>query len=537
MASPIGGIDPEYLKALQALAAQMGPSDADKKQALNMGLLQAGLGLMSSNKPTGMAIGDAGQKGLTGYQTQLQQLSAQRAQNIAQAGGVYKLGKDAQMTQLGMDAYNKYIQGQGGGPGVGGGGGSAPNNFGSMGDVLSAVGGPAGDIYRTAGAVPPSAPPTSGASDRQMLGGVGLAQGFAKGDVVPALNFLFKDPVSMRKDAGYMDPTTGVFHPGMTAPPGYTFNPQTQQMQKVEGGPEAFASNAGAVTGAQEQAKAGLDLIPVPIGDGTTQMMTRADAAAFLRSKQPATQPSAAGGINVNLKNATPADIAAMQNDIAKTSALGRTADPVQLAGKEAYAKQGAEALVGREKEINEAGRNGAFASARWSEMQKLGTTFDSGALTPMRSHIAGYFNALGANPETVKAVAGGSLPAMEGFGKLSFESALSQIKAFSTRPAAQEVVLALQNNPNISMTVPGRNLLMATNKALADYNVQMMKDMSTYKREKGTTEGFEAMYYDSHPPEAVLPSLAEIEKAVNGPTINSGKAAAPASGWAIKKL
>jgi len=131
----------------------------------------------------------------------------------------------------------------------------------------------------------------------------------------------------------------------------------------------------------------------------------------------------------------------------------------------------------------------------------------------------------MGASPDTVSAVAGGSLPAIEGYGKLAFESTLNQIKAFSTRPAAQEVVLGLQNNPNISMTVPGRNLLMATNKALADYNVGMYKAAQQYRQaHNGSIDGFEENYYDQHPPEAVLPSLDQIEAAGKGPTV-SGKA------------
>ena len=70
--------------------------------------------------------------------------------------------------------------------------------------------------------------------------------------------------------------------------------------------------------------------------------------------------------------------------------------------------------------------------------MQNLGNQFDSGAFTAHRARIASYFNAMGASPDTVSAVAGGSLPAIEGYGKLAFESTLNQIKSFSTRPAAQ---------------------------------------------------------------------------------------------------
>jgi hypothetical protein len=152
--------------------------------------------------------------------------------------------------------------------------------------------------------------------------------------------------------------------------------------------------------------------------------------------------------------------------------------------------------------------------------MSKLASQFDSGAFTPFRSRIASYFNAAGASPDTVSAVAGGSLPAMEGFGKLAFEATLNQIKSFTSRPAMQEVVLSMQNNPNISMTVPGRNLLLQTNKAMADYNVAMFKAAKEYRQRYGTIDGFEEQYLDQRPPESVLPTTEQIEAAAQGPRI-----------------
>ena len=196
----------------------------------------------------------------------------------------------------------------------------------------------------------------------------------------------------------------------------------------------------------------------------------------------------------------------------------------------ESESKSYGDALTKRYEEIATAGRNGAFASARWGEMQKLASQFDSGAFTPARARIASYFNAAGASPDTVGAVAGGSLPAIEGFGKLAFESTLNQIKQFSSRPAMQEVVLAMQNNPNISMTVPGRNLLLQTNKALADYNVDMFKAAKQYRQtHNGSIDGFEESYYANNPPESVLPSLDQIEAASRGKqVVGSSQGSAP---------
>ncbi|HEY2862782.1 MAG TPA: hypothetical protein VGK37_04085 [Casimicrobiaceae bacterium] len=196
----------------------------------------------------------------------------------------------------------------------------------------------------------------------------------------------------------------------------------------------------------------------------------------------------------------------------------------------ESESKSYGDALTKRYEEIATAGRNGAFASGRWGEMQKLASQFDSGAFTPARARIASYFNAAGASPDTVSAVAGGSLPAIEGFGKLAFESTLNQIKQFSSRPAMQEVVLAMQNNPNIGMTVPGRNLLLQTNKALADYNVNMFTAAKQYRQQhNGSIDGFEEGYYAQHPPESVLPSLDQIEAASRGKqVVSSSQSSAP---------
>ena len=52
--------------------------------------------------------------------------------------------------------------------------------------------------------------------------------------------------------------------------------------QPVPGYTDIQAQQAGATAGAQEQAKAGLDLVEVPMPDGSKQMMTRADASKVI---------------------------------------------------------------------------------------------------------------------------------------------------------------------------------------------------------------------------------------------------------------
>jgi hypothetical protein len=59
------GFDPETQAQLQAILRQMGPSDADKACARQMGLLNFGLSALANvRKPTLVGLGEAGSQGL-----------------------------------------------------------------------------------------------------------------------------------------------------------------------------------------------------------------------------------------------------------------------------------------------------------------------------------------------------------------------------------------------------------------------------------------------------------------------------------------
>lgn len=101
----------EFKRVLASIAN----NPEDQRQARSLGLLAAGLGMMGA--PRGQewqAIGRGGLLGVQAYRNELSDLSRQRGQNLAQAAGLYKLGKDTQFTDLGL----KMLQGENGTPGV-----------------------------------------------------------------------------------------------------------------------------------------------------------------------------------------------------------------------------------------------------------------------------------------------------------------------------------------------------------------------------------------------------------------------------------
>lgn len=107
-------------------------------------------------------------------------------------------------------------------------------------------------------------------------------------------------------------------------------------VRNMDGSVKAAADMAGAVTGAQEGAKAGWDLIPVPQSDGSTVMMPRAQAVGALGGGAPrGPSPGAVagrpgGGARLGVSQ-TPADAAAAKVE-AEAGANSRVNAPNQLA-------------------------------------------------------------------------------------------------------------------------------------------------------------------------------------------------------------
>lgn len=129
----------------------------------------------------------------------------------------------------------------------------------------------------------------------------------ASGDNKAAYDMLLKNAEGIKKDAGafYVNPVTGAreFVPDVKT--GLNIDPRTNNVSQLPGFSAANAGIKGAETAATEGAKAGLDFVQVPQSDGTTRMMTRADAEKQLGSApQGANIPGLPQGIAEELTRA-----------------------------------------------------------------------------------------------------------------------------------------------------------------------------------------------------------------------------------------
>lgn len=96
MASPYGTDISAYL-------AQLQPNEDDQRKARAFAAMMAGAGLLGTRKGfEGQGIGQAIQQGLLGYNGSLQNFTQQRGQQLAQAAAMQKLGKDIELTNMGM---------------------------------------------------------------------------------------------------------------------------------------------------------------------------------------------------------------------------------------------------------------------------------------------------------------------------------------------------------------------------------------------------------------------------------------------------
>lgn len=126
--------------------------------------------------------------------------------------------------------------------------------------------------------------------------------------------------VAQRPGAPVVNPYTGqiIAPPTPSMAPGIAYDPTTRSASPVPGYNQAAAQTAGAVTGAQEGARAQLDLVAVPDGQGGTIMMPRAMAAKLLGGQQPAAPASAPpASAAPSLQGRSPQEMAAIQQVMA----------------------------------------------------------------------------------------------------------------------------------------------------------------------------------------------------------------------------
>ena len=266
-----------------------------------------------------------------------------------------------------------------------------------------------------------------------------------------------RDPVSGQTT--YMgDPTKG-----LTLGP----NGAVQRMQ----GSENIAGLAGDTAAAQERAKAGFDLVPVPRGDGSTQMMPRAQAVNALGNapdvpgrgldlsklsadqmrqlSQADPQAFAAGVQRFNQSNpllgVTPS---ATDTDVRKAQLL----DPVNATAE--FNKGRAGNMNRYEESLNGRVSQGADLNMRLQEAAKAMQTFQSGGGMETRADLASKAQAIGLPDSVVNKIAGGDLAAAQEFNKLAAQQAMEQLKQAmggAGRISQYEFKVFQQNNPNLS--------------------------------------------------------------------------------------
>ena len=153
-------------------------------------------------------------------------------------------------------------------------------------------------------------------SDPQALGQALSGGQPSGGDMMPAIPGMTREQQAMlASQVGlpeYLKIAANKGGPVNVAPGGTLYNPQTGrpdyiapqdgvmmqngQAVAVPGYQDIRAGQAGAVAGAQEKARADLDLVSVPMPDGGTQQMTRSQAAARVSDNQSGAQGADAPG-------------------------------------------------------------------------------------------------------------------------------------------------------------------------------------------------------------------------------------------------
>jgi hypothetical protein len=311
------GIDPSQLQSLLAAFAP------DKNAAMRQGLLTLGLGMLGMKKGAeAQGLGQAGLLGVDAYNQSLQRQMALRAQEMQSAGGMIGLMNNIRMTDAGLKLINGGDQSQPTPQSMPQSG--APQPFMQPGGATAAfnlaTGGSAPPVQSLPTQAPPQPAAMPGAVPRWANPNTEL--GFAlmgKNDVATAIHRNFQIAVSRNGIVTQGGQLVGQFLPDgqgyVSFPGGDTTRPQFQAPPKEA--LDAMAAQSGKVAGAQAGAKANYDLVEVPIGNGQTRQMTRADAIQFLsqgQSPAPPPAPSAPQGYSLR-GNFTPQDLQRIQAD------------------------------------------------------------------------------------------------------------------------------------------------------------------------------------------------------------------------------
>lgn len=259
------------LGEIQGLLSNFEPTAEDKAAARRLAQQQFFLGLLGARR--GDEFGQIGRAGLlanASYQDQIKNLQTQRGQNITQAAALQKMQKEAQFQQLATDMMN--------GNGIGGGApaGAAPGGANVQTAPLAPQGSPQQPMQ------PQQQPGTPSWANPRVEMAMGLAGKNDVADIIHRQYNMTQGPggtlIRGGSVVGQVIPNAGMMIDGK-------FEPLPKEAT------DALVNFNAANARGTEQAKADMDLIPVPMGNGQTQMMTRADAARMFSQGQPQQQP------------------------------------------------------------------------------------------------------------------------------------------------------------------------------------------------------------------------------------------------------
>lgn len=518
------------------LMAQFGAQPEDKAEARNMALIMAGLSLLGTRRGQEMqGFGNAGMLGLNAYHTMLKDAMTQRGQDINQMIALRNVANQnkfaSQISQLLGDNARVPMVPDGGSATF-----QVPGGAGALFDAKVQ------GIPAQGPTMPTRVPdPVQAASVRDRLAAVNLASMASGGkDFSAGLKFAFPDPIVSRPGAPLMDQNGRVINPNPKVPDGYFYDPTTNSLKSVTGAAEAEAKTRAipeavraAYTPPQPNVDPGTGREVVPPGNLLQQLFPNGQYPYLGGASMPGAPGAPTGPGATYASTLTPGQRAVAQQDF---RLYGPAAPPAPDSGPvlaapgrvtrlgpgatSEYAERG-KTLAEQSAKIDEQASASQQAYARNEEMRALIAQFKPGAASPFRRTVAQWFEAGGASPDTVNAIAGGNLAAMVALQKQVINGAFEATKQLTSRPAQAEVIMAAtQGTANETMTKPAINAILDYNAGVHKYLMERQQARDAWMADPAhgkSLEGFEGWFNTNHPLTAYIPSVEELKKTLGG--------------------
>jgi hypothetical protein len=562
MSSPVAGIDPDFLKQLQAIMGQMGPSEADTTAARKMALSQFGAAALANvRKPTLMGLGEAAGTGLLGYNNELTRLGQQRQQSVQSAAQIMPL--------LNAAAYRQYATGGGSGtPGAAQGAtppplppqqGVAPSTaaqFGPQNGQPTGLMGmaPAPQQAPPPLPAPPAASPGSPGSlieqaDALNIPRAATISALYSNDPAGKMGALFEKygtPINVRQGGSVYVPGKGpVFYSPKV---GENINMVDGKATPVEGAFPLAAANAAiplAAKAAYEpqptiNATGQAGIVPGQTKLGTVGGMPFLDGLVpSPQGAPPVPNQDAQAVAMLKARGNTPSIVDAGPNGLAYRGAPSKFIQTELSPEQTGVSKN----LAEQQLNVDNEARAAQNVFARTQEIRALSSMSRTSAAAPFRMAVAKWADAAGLPADTVNGIAGGNLPAMQALGKQAVQGAFEAAKSAlgsGQRITQNEILTMAQNSPNVAMTPQAINSMLDFQEGVAKWQTDKQTAKDEWVASKGSYSGFENNWNRNHPLNDYVPSRAQLEAALfpNGTPDKAGAAPVPASsGWSIKRI